>query len=61
MLGTLLPPFDPTGATCLVIVVHTADMGDHHRFVVELHPVEHLGLAGQIPDALLRQFRVRRV
>ena len=39
-------------------VVHAADMGDHHRLVVQLHPVEHLGLARQIPDALLGQLRI---
>ena len=58
MLGALLPPRDPAGAAGLVIVIDAADMGDHHRFVVQLHTVEHFGLAGQIPDALRGQRRI---
>ena len=61
MLGALLPPLNPACAARLVIVVHPADMRDHHRLVVELHPVQHLGLARQIPDAFPRQLGVGRV
>ena len=57
----LLPPLDPARAAGLMVVVHAADMGDHHRLVVQLHPVEHLRLARQVPDALLGQFRIGRI
>ncbi len=61
MLGAFVPALDPAGAAGLVVVVDAADMGDHDRLVVLLHPVEHLGLARQVPDALPRQLRIGRV
>ncbi len=57
--GAPVPALDPASAAGLVIVVDAADMRDHHGLVVLLHPVQHLGLARQIPDALPRQFRIR--
>ena len=44
-----------------MVVVDAADMGDHDGLVVLLHPIEHLGLAREVPDALPRQLRIGRV
>ena len=45
----------------LAVAIGAADMDHQHGFRPEFHQVQHLGLGGQVPDALLDQVRIGAV
>ena len=51
----------PNGVALWSISVGTSDVNHHDGFGAELHQIQHLGLGGQIPDALLHEHGIGTV